>query len=47
MIDDRWERIVVNYEMDRTPEGRVLDSVIFYTGSWWQRNRDCIWRQGM
>ncbi|MGI4977113.1 MAG: hypothetical protein ACRYG6_09240 [Janthinobacterium lividum] len=30
MIDDHWERIGVNYEMDRTPEGRVLDSVIFY-----------------
>ncbi len=30
MIDDCWERIVVNYEMDRTPEGRVVDTVIFY-----------------
>ena len=29
MISDRWERIVVNHEMDRTAEGRVLDHVIF------------------
>ena len=30
MIDDCWERIMVNYEMQRTSEGRILDTVIFY-----------------
>ena len=29
-VDDDWERIVMNYEMQMADEGRVLDYVFFY-----------------